>query len=391
MNLTPKGTVNNMALNETMIQYAASVQEELKQLIRDLCAIPAPSHHEEKRAEFCKNWFLANGGRDVYIDEALNAVCSWGVTENNEVVVVMAHTDTVFPDLEPLPFEEDGKQFRCPGVADDTAELAILMLCARYCMQNCPVPQVGVLFVANSGEEGLGNLKGSKAIVERYGSRMRELITLDGTQMHAIVSQAVGSHRYRVTVKTEGGHSFNAFGNRNAIRCLASMIDTLYSVKVPQEGNSKTTYNVGTISGGTSVNTIAQEAEMLYEYRSDNKNCLAQMEAMFHQVVAAYNAMGITVEAEKIGDRPCTGDVDPEKHRQLIDRAAGAICRNTGGEVVLRSGSTDCNPPLAAGIPAICISPCTGGGCHTREEYLELDSLETGCRLVLDLLAETIG
>ena len=378
-----------MALDTSMKQYAAEIQEELKQLIRDLCAIPAPSHHEEQRAAFCKRWLEQAGGQNVHIDEALNVVCPWGVTEDNEIVVVMAHTDTVFPDLEPMPFREDEKRFWCPAVADDTAELAILMLCARYFMKNYQMPKVGVLFVANACEEGLGNLKGSKAIVERYGHRMRELITLDGASMEYIVNEAVGSHRYRVTVKTEGGHSFGAFGNRNAIRCLASMIDTLYSVKVPQEGNSKTTYNVGTISGGTSVNTIAQEAEMLYEYRSDNRNCLAQMETMFHQVVAAYNAMGISVEAEKIGDRPCTGDVDRQKHQQLIDRAADAIRRNVGKEPILRSGSTDCNPPLAAGIPAICMAPCNGGGCHTREEYLELDSLETGCRLVLDFLSET--
>lgn len=378
-----------MALDTSMIQYAASVQEELKQLIRDLCAIPAPSHLEHQRAAFCKQWLGAAGAKHVQIDEALNVICPWGVTEDNPIVVVMAHTDTVFPDLEPLPFEEDETQFHCPGVADDTAELAMLMLCARYFMQNFPAPPVGVLFVANSCEEGLGNLKGSKAIVAKYGHRMRELITLDGTWMQGIVCRAVGSHRYRVTVKTEGGHSFGAFGNRNAIHCLASMINTLYTVKVPQEGNSKTTYNVGIISGGTSINTIAQEAEMLYEYRSDSRSCLAQMEAMFGQIVAAYNTMGISVTAEKIGDRPCTGDVDPAQQQALVDRAAAAIRRNTGLEPVLESGSTDCNAPLAAGIPAVCIGPCTGGRCHTREEYLDLNSLETGFRLVLDLLQET--
>ena len=378
-----------MALDTSMRQYAASVQEELKQLIRDLCAIPAPSHREEKRAAFCKDWLERAGGQGVYIDEALNVICPWGVTEEKEIVVVMAHTDTVFPDLEPMAFEKTETQFRCPAVTDDTAQVAVLLLCARYFMNHCPAPAVGVLFVANSCEEGLGNLKGSKTIVKNFGSRMRELITLDGTNFRSVVTKAVGSHRYRVTVKTEGGHSFGAFGNRNAIRCLASMIDTLYSVKVPEDGNSKTTYNVGTISGGTSVNTIAQEAEMLYEYRSDSKVCLVQMEEMFRQVVAAYNAMGIRVEAEKIGDRPCSGDVDPAKHQALIDRAAASIRRITGEEIKLRSGSTDCNAPLGAGIPAVCISACEGGGCHTREEYLDLNSLETGCCLVLDFLSES--
>lgn len=378
-----------MALDAPMKQYVQEVQEELKQLIRDLCAIPAPSHHEEKRAEFCKSWFEKAGGQGVYIDEALNVVCPWGVTEDKPVVVVMAHMDTVFPDMEPMPFEEDDKQFHCPGVCDDTAQLAVMMVLARYFMNNCPKPDVGVLFVANSCEEGLGNLKGSRQIVKDYGSRMRELVTIDASRFVSLCNKAVGSHRYRVTVKTEGGHSFGAFGNRNAIRCLASMIDTLYSVKVPQEGNSKTTYNVGTISGGTSVNTIAQEAQMLYEYRSDNRICLEKMETMFQSVAAAYNAMGIEVIVEKIGDRPCTGDVDPEKEQALVDRAAAAMMRQLGCEPQVRSGSTDCNIPLSVGIPAIAIGGCKGSGVHTREEVLELDSLEPGCRYVLDFLSET--
>jgi len=378
-----------MALNAAMQQYAVAVQEELKQLIRTLCAIPAPSHHEEQRAAFCKQWLELAGISGVWIDEALNVICPWGVTSDNDLVVIMAHTDTVFPDMEPMPFEEDDKQFRCPAVTDDTAQLAILLLCARYFIKNCPEPPVGVLFVANSGEEGLGNLKGAQSIVRQYGSRMRELITLDGTNLQRIVNAAVGSHRYRVTVRTEGGHSFGAFGNRNAIRCLASMIETLYAVKVPQEGSSKTTYNVGTISGGTSVNTIAQEAEMLYEYRSDSRTCLAKMETMFRSVIEAYRAMGVEITVEKIGDRPCTGDVDPEGWQMLQERAAASIRRITGKPPVFCSGSTDCNAPLAAGIPAICMGACRGGGCHTREEYLELDSLEEGCRLVLDFLSET--
>ena len=379
-----------MALDVPMKQYAQDVQEELKQLIRDLCAIPAPSHHEEKRAEFCKAWFEKAGGQGVYIDEALNVVCPWGVSDEKPVVVVMAHMDTVFPDLEPMPFREDEKRFYCPGVCDDTAQLAQLMVLARYFMNNCPVPeQVGVLFVANSCEEGLGNLKGSRQIAKDHGSRMKEFVTIDASKFVSMCNEAVGSHRYRITVKTEGGHSFGAFGNRNAIRCLASMIDALYSVKVPQEGNSKTTYNVGTISGGTSVNTIAQEAQMLYEYRSDNRTCLAKMEKMLYALVDAYNAMGIEVIAEKIGDRPCTGDVDPAREQALVDRAAAAMERQLGFSPEVHSGSTDCNIPLSLGIPAVAVGGCMGVGVHTREEYLELDTLEPGLRFVMDFLQET--
>lgn len=369
--------------------HARQVQDQLKQLIRDLCAIPAPSHHEERRAEFCKAWFEAHGGQGVYIDEALNVVCPWNVTEDGPVVVIMAHTDTVFPDLEPLPFREDQNYFYCPGVCDDTAQLAQLMVCADWFMNHCPRPQVGVLFVANSCEEGLGNLKGSRQIVRDYGSRMRELISIDSAEFVAVCNEAVGSHRYRVTVRTEGGHSFGAFGNRNAIAVLSGLIQALYSVKVPQEGGSKTTYNVGTISGGTSVNTIAQEASMLYEYRSDSRACLAKMETMFRAMVDAWNSTGVEVTAELLGERPCTGDVDPARQQALVDRAAASMARTRGLEPRTHSGSTDCNIPLSVGIPAIAIGGCRGIGIHTREEKLDLSTLLPGMEYLLDFLHHT--
>ena len=377
-----------MLLNAEMERYLKEHQEELKQIIRDLCAIPAPSHHEELRAEFCKTWFEENGFPHAEIDEALNVICPVGVTEDNDVIVFMAHTDTVFPDLEPLPFREEDGKFYSPGVCDDTANLAVLMLVARWFVQKGFQPKQGIVFVANSCEEGLGNLKGSRAVCDRYGERMKELITLDGVTMDAFVNQAVGSHRYRVTVRTEGGHSFGKFGNRNAIRCMASLIDSLYSVKVPEENGSKTTYNVGIISGGTSVNTIAQECEMLYEYRSDNKNCLAAMEKMFSAMVEAYRATGIEVEVERIGDRPCAGELDPVRYDALMNRAAESLRDVLGLEAKHRSGSTDCNIPLSRGIPAVCIGVCRGAGCHTREEWLDVASLYDGCRFFMDFLAK---
>lgn len=377
-------------LTEIMKQYAWECQSELKLLIKNLCKLPAPSHHEELRAQFVKDWFLKQGF-DAHIDEALNVICPWGVTDDNEVIALMAHTDTVFPDLEPMPMEDDGRFLRCPGVTDDTAHLAQLMMCAKFFMKNFPAPQTGVLFIANSCEEGLGNLKGSRQIVKDYGSRMKELITLDGgSTLQRVVNEAVGSHRYLVTVKTEGGHSFNAFGNRNAIHVLSMMIDELYQIEVPQNGNSKTTYNVGTIEGGTSVNTIAQEATMRYEYRSDDRACLAKMKENFEQVVENFRQRGFEVDVELIGDRPCTGDVDPSKQKALEERVNASILRVTGKPADFASGSTDCNAALSEGIPSVCISTCLGGKCHTREEYLDLESLEPGMCLALDFLSETI-
>lgn len=375
-----------MALNNDMIAYAAKAWEDAAQIVRDLCKLPAPSHHEELRAEYCRKWFSDNGFENVTIDKALNVIAPVNVTDSNEITVLMAHTDTVFPDTEPMPFVEKDGYMYSPGVTDDTANLSVLMVCARYFRENYRFGSRGFLFVANSCEEGLGNLKGTRQIMADYGSRVTELVSLDSTCMNRMVCKAVGSHRYKVTVRTEGGHSFSAFGNRNAIHVLSTMINALYSVKVPQEGDSRTTYNVGLISGGTSVNTIAQEAEMMYEYRSDNRNCLAKMQEIFEKTVAAFSAMGVEVEVEKVGDRPCSGEVDQVKYDILKNRAAAAMKETLGLEMIERSGSTDCNIPLSMGIPAICFGVCRGAGAHTREEKLETASLHDGCKLFLDYL-----
>ena len=376
-----------MNLTNDMQAYILECQDELRQLIRDMSVIPAPSHHEERRAAFCREWFEAAGFRDVSIDPALNVVCPYPSADHASLTAFMAHTDVVFPDTDPLPFVEDAERFHCPGVCDDTANLAVMMICARYFLRRGAKARNDLLFVANSCEEGLGNLKGSKAIVRDYGERMNGLITFDGVTLNRIVTRAVGSHRYRVVVTTEGGHSYSAFGNRNAIRCLASMIDALYCVKVPDKPGTKTTYNVGTISGGTSVNTIAQRAEMLYEYRSDDQECLDAMKRCFEAVIEAYRAMGIGVEVELVGERGCARDVDAAAHEALIGLAERSIRDVLDRTPEHRSGSTDANSALAEGIPSVCVSGVIGRRCHTREEELDLDSLVDGCRFAMDFMA----
>ena len=373
-----------MKLTQEMEQYVLSTKEDVKQLLREMSVIPAPSHHEELRAEYVKNWMIKEGAVNVTIDDALNVIWPINVTEDNDLYVFMAHTDVVFPDTTPLPFREDEKYFYCPGVGDDTARLAVLLYAARYFFRNGISPKSGVLIVANSCEEGLGNLKGSRKIVDTFGKRIKGLITIDGG-LSTIVSTAVGSHRYKVTVKTEGGHSYGAFGNRNAIAYLASMIDTLYDVKVPSKPGTKTTYNVGTIEGGTSVNTIAQEASMLYEYRSDDLECLATMEKMFKNVVEAYRSMGIDVDVELLGERPCGQEMGQE-YEEFLAPVLEAGRDILGVEFARKSGSTDANYPLSKGINAVCIGGCTSYGTHTRGEYLEIESLVPGLRFVLAVM-----
>jgi len=289
----------------------------------------------------------------------------------------------VFPDVEELPLRVADGKICCPGVGDDTGNVVALLMAAKYIAQHNLQPQDGgVLLVANSGEEGLGNLKGSRKIMEEFGSRVREFVTFDGNA-GAIVDQAVGSHRYQVEIDTEGGHSYSNFGNRNAIAYMASLIDTLYQMKVPAPG---TTYNVGTISGGTSVNTIAQHAEMLYEYRSDDRKALEIMRKHFESAIEFYRTKGIKVTVTQVGDRPCSGDVDEARHQALKNRALTAVKRYYQVEAALNSGSTDCNIPLSLGIPAICMGCLNGAGAHTREEYVKIDSLKPGYYVAFEMI-----
>ena len=371
-------------LTEEMLRYTEASQQELEELILTLCRIPAPSHQEDARAAFCLDWFQKAGGKDVHIDEAKNVICRWNAGADKPLLIFMAHTDTVFPDLEPMEPVVESDKIYCPGVGDDTANLAVLMLSARYLLQHDIASDYEVLFVANSCEEGLGNLKGSRQLMQDYASRTAAVISFDG-YMQGISNRAVGSARYKVTLRTEGGHSYGSFGNRNAIHLLASMITTLYDIKIP-DGLGRTTYNVGLVEGGTSVNTIAQNASMLYEYRSDDRKGLAFMKNAFEKVVEAYRAMDIPVEVELIGERPCSGTPDPEKMRMLEETASAVIRAYGGMNPGFGAGSTDCNIPLSMDIPAICPGVVTGGKAHTREEFIDRDCLGPGLKVGLSLM-----
>ena len=379
-----------MVLTQEILKHIEDSSQEALDLLMELGKIPAPSNHEEKRATFCKDWLEKQGAKGVHIDEALNVVYPVGNVEEGPLVVFMAHTDVVFPDTEELPMRvEDGKLY-CPGIGDDTIHAVALLMTAKYIAQNNLVPKnVGMLLVANSGEEGLGNLKGCKAIMEKYGDRVTEFVTFDGpfgpnATAGKLATVAVGSKRYKIEIDTEGGHSYSKFGNRNAIAYLASLIDTLYQIKVPTRG--RTTFNVGLISGGTSVNTIAQHAEMLYEFRSDNREDLAEMEAHLDAALAFYATKGIKITTTVVGYRPCGIDVDEARHNALIDRTKDAVEKYFGFVPITGPASTDCNIPLSMGIPAVEVSCGRGAGAHTRSEYIEIDSQVPGIKLAYEMI-----
>ena len=242
-------------------------------LLRVLARIPAPSCQEEKRVRFCQTLLESWGARSAFVDQAGNLVYPVGDQGDNPLVVFAAHADIVFPDTQSLPLREDDTRLFCPGVGDNTANLVALLLYLKYVLSRGLQPAgPGILFVVNTGEEGLGNLKGVRYLDGIYGSRMAEFYSFDG-QMTGITDRAVGSRQYRVTVRTRGGHSLSGFGRPSAIAELAAMIGNIYALPVPAEGIA--TYNVGTIEGGLSVNAIAPEASMVCEYRADRRDMLS--------------------------------------------------------------------------------------------------------------------
>lgn len=370
-------------LQEEMKIYIKEYEKEAYDLLKTIARIPSPSNHEEKRMEFCKKWLENMGAQGVYTDSALNVVYPVGVTAENPVVVFMAHTDVVFPDIEELPLKEENGNLYCPGVGDDTANLVNILMTAKYVTEKSLKPaDAGILFVCNSGEEGLGNLKGSRKICEDYKGRIQKFYSFDG-RLDGVVNCAVGSSRFQVTLKTEGGHSYGCFGNKNAIAKLAEMITEIYKIQVPKEG--KTTYNVGIIQGGTSVNTIAQEASMLCEFRSDNRDGLAFMNQKFQEIFTKYDA-----EVKVVGERPCESLDDKAEavRRAMIEAAKEKILRLTGREPKESPCSTDCNIPLSQGIPSVCFGTYFGSGEHTREEYVEIDSLKYGYETAFETVLE---
>lgn len=371
--------------------YVNAHLPELYELHRELCIIPAPSHKEEKRAEYVKAWFDKNCTEGAYIDSALNVIYPYMAEGKDSLTVICAHTDTVFPDLEPMPFIEDGDYIRCPGVGDDTASLAVLMIVAKCFAENSVAADGGLLFVANSCEEGLGNLKGTRQLFSDFEGRIARFVSFDA-KLGGLTPYCVGSHRYLVEVATEGGHSWGAFGNLNAIAELSSIVTEIYKTELPTLEGSRVTYNVGTVEGGTSVNTIAQSASMLCEYRSDSRELLAFMEKRFSNIFDSARREGVEVKVTRVGERPCMGEVDKAAHDSLIKLCADALAETTGEIAKLGKGSTDCNIPLSLGIPAIAVGVYRGGGTHTREEWILkssfTDGLETGLRTVLKL-AET--
>lgn len=371
-------------------RYAMSCREEQIELLRELASIPSPTRHEGKRASFVRDWFVRQGAdpQAVRIDDAGNVVMHIADDGVSDLAVFAAHTDVVFPDTQRIQVTERDGRMLAPGIGDDTANLVGLMLAARHMIQHGSSLRHGLLVVADTCEEGLGNLRGTKELFERYASRVRTFVSFD-LYLGECVVHAVGSHRWRVRVITQGGHSWEDFGRPNALEVASRIVERLYAL--PHPDGARTSVNVGKMEGGTTVNAIASSAEVVLEYRSTSDEALAQMRSGLHEILESLRTSDVRIDVELLGVRPATGDVDPAVEAELIQAADDAIKLVAGEKVRHTASSTDANVPLSLGIPAITVGAVAGGLLHTRDEWVDESSLPRGLALTYALMAHLSG
>lgn len=347
--------------------------EALQEHIR-LTEIPAPPFKEEKRAQYYLEQMKARGLTDAYIDDEGNAMAIRKGTGDGPTFAIAAHLDTVFPEgMDTTVTERDGKYY-APGIGDDTRGITAL-LSVIDALNESGIQTVGdIIFVGNVGEEGRGDLRGSKALFRDHPG-IDGFVSIDGVKIRGITNGGTGSRRFEVHFSGPGGHSFGAFGLASAIHAMGRAIAKIGEVQTPSD--PKTTFTVGTVTGGTSVNSIAADAMFALDMRSNSKDALAgleaQVKALAAEAVAEENARWnngeITVEFKLIGDRP-VGRTDESSP---IVQVSALAYEELGVELEgLRTSSTDSNVPMSLGIPAVTISGGgDGGGAHSPEEWYE--------------------
>lgn len=369
------------------------VQEALKFLREDdertlqehleMCQIPAPSYEEGEKAEYVRKKMVDAGLSEVHVDEVGNVLGTWKGTGNGPRIMVAGHTDTVFPRETDLTLKKEGERYSCPGIGDDTRAVAELLSLARA-MNAAGIRGEGdIVFCANVCEEGLGDLRGVKYLFG-YDNKASEecpqvdaFVSIDNQYTGGVIYTATGSHRYEVTFTGRGGHSFQNFGIPNPIHAMGRAIAQIAEFQVPNE--PKTTFNVGVIQGGTSVNTISGSASMLVDLRSDSEEELNRLDKELHKVIeqaaqeenARWDASKpqIKVQIEERGVRPAGA----QPKDCAIVKAAFRAAELLGIEPEYRyESSTDANIPISMGIPAITVG--RGGeeeGIHTLQEWYE--------------------
>lgn len=360
---------------------AARRTAAVAELTQRICEVPAPTGNERQRAQLVASLWQERGYTPE-IDAVGNVYVRRGKREQGPVLMLLAHTDTVFPQTTPISVVRQGDILRGPGIGDNSVNVAAMIGTLDILDELAQTTAVDIIAVADVGEEGLGNLLGARTAVERYREQLGAVIAIDGS-LGKITHGAVGSKRWRITVRGPGGHSYGAFGTPSAIHGLSRIIAAIAELPVPQQ--PKTTFNVGIIEGGTSVNTIAAHASALLDIRSTDITALNHVADEVRTIVAQRAGTGLTTEIEVLGERPAgeRSQSDP-----LVQLAATAIFW-LGMEPSYGASSTDANIPISLNIPAVCIGITQVERMHTLEEFLYVPPIGNGLAQLTRLCIET--
>jgi acetylornithine deacetylase/succinyl-diaminopimelate desuccinylase-like protein len=396
--LAEVSSIANKAPVKKALQTIVDLQPQTLQDHILLTEIPAPPYKEMVRAKKYAEMLKAAGADSVWIDNAGNVIAKVKGRTGKKTVVLEGHMDTVFPEGTDVKVVHKGDTLYAPGVSDDTRALALVLTVLKAVKQSAIKTDADVLFVGAVGEEGQGDLRGVKNLFSDKGpGKIDTYIAVDGTDINWIIHRGLGSHRYRVTFKGPGGHSWGSFGLANPHYALASAIHywVLDADKYTREKGTPVSYNVGVTGGGTSVNSIPFESWMEVDMRSESPERLAVVDKMLHDAVQKalkeenlIKRFGpdITVDIKMIGDRP-SGVEDP--NIPFVQRAI-ATASFLKAESYLGVESTNANIPISKGVPAVTIG-CGGkaGGFHSLGEWwLDDKGYVATQRALLLLLAE---
>jgi len=345
--------------------------------------IPGPTFEEGERAQFIRDRFAAGGLSDIEIDVLGNVYARWPGEGSAGPLVVTAHSDTVFPPGTDLTITRTDEKIHGPAIGDNSLGVAgLLGLLWALKAENTLLPG-DIWLVANVCEEGLGDLIGMQAIVDRFGADPLAYLVVEGMALGQIYHRGLGVQRYRISTQVNGGHSWSDFGNPSAIHELAELVTKIMAMDIPTE--PRTSFNVGKITGGTSVNTLAAEACLELDLRSTGPESLQKVVRQVETLVAAANKEGVNCQAEIIGQRPA-GEIAPD--HPLVQLAAEILIEQ-GIQPNLNIGSTDANIPLSRGRPCICVGLTNGSGAHTVKEYIFTRPLEKGLAQLVSLVTRT--
>jgi tripeptide aminopeptidase len=360
---------------------AAKLRDDVADLAEAICRVPAPPYKEEQRAAFVAELFRERG-YSPEIDAEGNVVVRRKGRGEAPAIMLLGHIDTVFPEGTEIDVRRHNGRMTGPGIGDNSLGAASLLGIAMALDALEEQTAGDLLLVANVGEEGLGNLRGARAAVDAFESELGAVVAVEGQSLGRVTSGGVGSKRIKVTVRGPGGHSWGAFGKPSAIHSLGHIIHEIDRLSVASD--PKTTYNVGVIDGGVSVNTIAPEATAIIDMRSVSEDSLANLASQVEAIIEAQNTDEISTEIEVLGERPAGQTPESEP----IVQTAIEIHRRLGMDPYTDASSTDANVPIARGIPAVCVGVTRGEGAHRIEESIEIEPISQGLTQLLLLVTE---